>query len=79
MHKIQCKCWFLKSKDKSYTAIIIIDFNFPGCIPLDPNLSKSEEDGVSFIETFEKSSAREAVLNVVSQVIKRTNPEDDSG
>ena len=50
---------------------------FAGSIPLDPRVSRSEEEGKSFLETFEDSPTRQSVLNVVKQVIKATTEQDE--
>lgn len=50
-------------------------FNVPflGCIPLDPQLAQSLDAGQSFVDMFPKSATKDAVVNIVSQIMTREN------
>ncbi|XP_033098601.1 cytosolic Fe-S cluster assembly factor NUBP2 homolog [Anneissia japonica] len=43
---------------------------FLGCIPLDPQLSQSLEEGSSFVDLFPESNTLQALRNIVSMIIK---------
>lgn len=53
-------------------------YNAPylGCLPMDPNLLKSCDEGLCFVEEFEDSSATEAFNDIVDRVIKAVPPPD---
>mmetsp|Transcript_15591 Transcript_15591/g.24242 ORF Transcript_15591/g.24242 Transcript_15591/m.24242 type:complete len:378 (+) Transcript_15591:60-1193(+) len=53
-------------------------YNVPylGCLPLDPNLLKSCDEGLCFVEEFENSSATKAFTDIVDGVIKDLPPAD---
>jgi len=53
-------------------------YNAPylGCLPLDPNLLKSCDEGLCFVEEFENSSATKAFTDIVDGVIKAVPPPD---
>ncbi|XP_064620947.1 cytosolic Fe-S cluster assembly factor NUBP2 homolog [Lineus longissimus] len=44
---------------------------FLGCIPLDPQLTQSLEDGKSFIDLFPQSSTRQAIVDIVEKILQR--------
>lgn len=56
-------------------------FNVPflGTIPLDPNLLKSCEDGVCFVQAFPQSPAVASLNSITDQVVKALLPVDDDG
>ena len=61
-----------------HCVLCFFTFIHTGCVPLDPSLSRSVEEGKSFIETFEKSPARQSVLQVVTEVMHRTQDKEDN-
>ncbi|XP_048723030.1 cytosolic Fe-S cluster assembly factor NUBP2 isoform X2 [Lepidochelys kempii] len=48
---------------------------FLGCVPLDPQLTQSLEEGRDFIQEFPKSSAFPALAHIAQQILDRTSPE----
>lgn len=40
-----------------------------GCVPLDPQLSQSLEEGKDFIQEFPKSSAFPALIHIAQQIL----------
>ncbi|XP_060116459.1 cytosolic Fe-S cluster assembly factor NUBP2 isoform X1 [Heteronotia binoei] len=47
---------------------------FLGCIPLDPQLTRSLEEGRDFIQEFPKSSAFPALMNITQQILNAASP-----
>ena len=65
-----------KSSDlNEFKKIILL---FLGCIPLEPKLTQSEEDGKSFLEQFDNSAARQSILEIVTSVIRATTVEEET-
>ncbi|XP_032621609.1 cytosolic Fe-S cluster assembly factor NUBP2 isoform X2 [Chelonoidis abingdonii] len=48
---------------------------FLGCVPLDPQLTQSLEEGRDFIQEFPKSSAFPALAHIAQQILDRTSPQ----
>ncbi|XP_067407471.1 cytosolic Fe-S cluster assembly factor NUBP2 isoform X5 [Emydura macquarii macquarii] len=48
---------------------------FLGCVPLDPHLAQSLEEGKDFIQEFPKSSAFPALASIAQQIVDRTSPQ----
>ncbi|KAM7151383.1 cytosolic Fe-S cluster assembly factor NUBP2 isoform 2-T2 [Macrochelys suwanniensis] len=48
---------------------------FLGCVPLDPQLTQSLEEGRDFIQEFPKSSAFPALTYIAQQILDRTSPQ----
>ncbi|XP_065267815.1 cytosolic Fe-S cluster assembly factor NUBP2 isoform X2 [Emys orbicularis] len=46
---------------------------FLGCVPLDPQLTQSLEEGRDFIQEFPKSSAFPALAHIAQQILDRTS------
>ena len=45
-----------------------------GCIPMDPNLLKSCEEGQCFVEAYENSTATKALNSIVDRIIEKVPP-----
>jgi len=45
---------------------------FSGCIPLDPQLARSLEQGESFLDLYPQSQAKIAMDEVLRQILNRT-------
>ena len=45
-----------------------------GCIPMDPNLLKSCEEGQCFVEAYENSTATKALSSIVDRIIEKVPP-----
>ncbi len=53
-----------------YTHELVI-YILSGCVPLDPHLTKSVEEGSSFVDLYPQSAARDAMQTIIQGLLTR--------
>ncbi|KAK2178176.1 hypothetical protein NP493_556g00056 [Ridgeia piscesae] len=68
-HCSECSNVFSKGGGEALAAQL--DVPFLGCIPLDPQLTQSLEDGKNFLDLFPESATRTAVQKVTTAILEQ--------
>ena len=68
---MQTTPWSVLKKQSGISKVMSGVYFLTGCVPLDPQLTQSLEDGQNFLDLFPNSTTRTAVQKVMHNILEQ--------